>query len=229
MVLIELYADLSCPFAYLLHSTWRSIRSDYAGRIQLAHQSLALEYVNREPTPKRTLDAELPVLFADEPEEIAWQAWTAPDSTWPVTIWPAFEAVKAAERQGLDMADDLAWHIRAAFFGKSRCIALRHVLLELAGQTGLALEQFERDFDSGAGKAQVIAEAKRGWEDLQVTGSPSLRGPDGRIEADFGLAEIGVGPNGRPRLLRHGQPDAEREQLPRRALDGWLSGQDVPF
>src|SRR5690242_1962281 len=97
-VRIAMYADLACPYAYLAAYRMRQLRDEYRGRVVVAHKSLALEYVNREPTPKPVLDAEAPLVLLAEPE-IPYRPWSRPDSEWPVTLRPAFEAVKCAERQ----------------------------------------------------------------------------------------------------------------------------------
>jgi predicted DsbA family dithiol-disulfide isomerase len=188
---IDLYADLTCPFAYLTHFRLRDVLRAIDDRVALRHRGLALEYVNRQPTPKRVIEAELPFLMLEEPE-IPYRPWTAPASAWPVTVWPAFEAVKCAERQSLELAGDLAWAIRVAFFAESRCISMRHVLLELAGQAGLDLPRFTVDFDAGVAKQQVIDEARAGWEELRVPGSPTLVLPSGEQVADLGLPEIEI-------------------------------------
>lgn len=188
-ITIALYADLSCPFAYLTAFRLRQLRDEYRGRITIVHKSLALEYVNREPTPKPVLDNELPMLTLVEPE-LPYQPWHRPLSEWPVTMWPAFEAVKCAERQSLEQADELAWLIRRAFFRDSQCISMRHVLIELAEQAGLDRERFVADFDAGVAKQLVIDEAREGWEQLRVPGSPTFVLPDGQQQAGFGLPEI---------------------------------------
>ena len=94
---IEMYADLYCPYAYLAAYRLRRLREEYAGRVEVAHRSLALEYVNREPTPKRVLDIELPMLMLEEPD-IPYQPWAAPDSEWPVTMWPPSTSPMRSER-----------------------------------------------------------------------------------------------------------------------------------
>ncbi|HEY8448577.1 MAG TPA: hypothetical protein VIL01_15855 [Thermomicrobiales bacterium] len=187
---IELYGDLACPFAYVAHYRWRQLRGEYAGRVVVIHRSLSLEYVNREPTPKPLVEAEIAALAANEPG-LLYKRWSAPDSAWPVTIWPAFEAVKCAERQGVELADDLAWAIRVALFAESRCISLRHVLLEIAASIpDLDLARFESDFDRGVAKELVIREARRGWEELRVPGSPTFVLPDGQQIAAPGLPDL---------------------------------------
>lgn len=188
---VSMYADLSCPFAYVAHARWRRIRDEFSGRIDLVHNSLALEYVNRQPTPKGAIEAELAILVGEE-AGIPFSRWGRPDSEWPVTIWPAFEAVKCAERQGVQLADDLAWEIRAAFFGEGRCISMRHVLLELAWRVGLNDARFESDFDAGIAKSLVIEEAREGWERLKVPGSPTFVMASGEQFASPGLPELDV-------------------------------------
>lgn len=188
---IAMYADLFCPYAYVTAFRLRKLRDEYRGTIVIEHKSLALEYINREPTPKPVLDLEIPVLMQEEPDS-PYQPWQRPESEWPVTMWPAFEAVKCAERQSLRLADDLDWAIRVAFFAESRCISLRHVLLELAKQVGLDERRFADDFDRGVAKYQVLQEAQEGWERLHVEGSPTFALPSGKQISAVGLPEITI-------------------------------------
>jgi predicted DsbA family dithiol-disulfide isomerase len=188
-VTIALYSDVYCPYAYLTIFRLRKLRDDYRGRVTIAYKSLALEYVNKQPTPKPVLDNEMPVLMLEEPE-IPYQPWHAPDSEWPVTMWPAFEAIKCAERQGAEQAAELDWAIRVAFFAESRCISMRHVLFDLAEQTRLDMRQFADDFDNGVAKRQVLQEAQEGWEQLKVNGSPTFVLPSGKQVSDLALPEV---------------------------------------
>lgn len=176
---LALYSDVHCPYAYLTAFRLRRLRAEWRGRIVIRHRSLALEYVNRQPTPKHILDNETPVLLLEEPG-IPYQPWAAPESEWPVTMWPAFEAIKCAERQGPDLANELDWAIRRAFFAESRCISLRHVLFALAKGAGLDMARFADDFDGGTTKRQVLTEARDGWERLRVEGSPTFVTAGGR-------------------------------------------------
>jgi hypothetical protein len=105
-------------------------------------------------------------------------------------MWLAFEAVKCAERQGMDLADELDWAIRSAFFVESRCIAMHHVLFERAEQVGLDIERFSKDFDSGVAKRLVLEEARDGWERLRVAGSPTFVLPSGTQYSGLGLPEV---------------------------------------
>lgn len=176
---IACYSDLHCPYAYVNAYRLRQLRTEYAGQIEIVYKSLALEYRNNQPTPKGILDNETAALMLEEPE-IPYQPWHAPLNEWPVTMWPAFEAVKCAERQGLHLAAELDWSLRVAFFDQSRCISMRHVLFTVAERAGLDMRQFANDFDSGITKAQVLREAQEGWEELRVEASPTLVLPNGK-------------------------------------------------
>ena len=53
-----------------------------------------------------------------------------------MTLLPAFEALKCAKAQGDKAALALNWAIRRAFFAESRCVSLRHVLIDIARESG---------------------------------------------------------------------------------------------
>lgn len=186
---IAMYSDIHCPYAYVSAYRLRKLRGEYRDRLVIEHKSLALEYVNKRPTPKPILDNETPLLMLEEPE-IAYQPWHASASEWPVTMWPAFEAIKCAERQSYELASELDWGIRVAFFAESRCISMRHVLFELAEQVGLDMKRFSSDFDHGVAKIQVLEEAQEGWERLKVQGSPTFVLPSGKQFSYLGLPDV---------------------------------------
>lgn len=190
-VRLDLYSDPHCPYAYLTVFRLRQLLPAYRGRVEIAHRALSLEYVNQQPTPKPILDAESPTLMLEEPD-IPYQPWAAPESEWPVTFWPAFEAVACAARQGNDLAWALDWAIRVAFFGESRCVSMRHVLFDVAEGVGVNMARFADDFDGGAARRSVLDESRRGWEGLKLPGSPTLVLPDGdhRADHDLGLPKV---------------------------------------
>jgi predicted DsbA family dithiol-disulfide isomerase len=231
-IAVAFWGDLSCPFAYVAHYRLRRIFPEYAGKVALAHKSLALEYVNREPTPKPVIDLETPFLALAEPD-LPYRPWRAAASEWPVTILPAFEAVACAERQGLERADDLAWAIRIAFFRDSRCVSLRHVLLELADEVGLETDRFVADFDGGTARRRVIEEAREGWERQKLPGSPTIVLPDGeRYDGDaLGLPNVELD-HAQGRRPIHWQPAPctgdDCLDILRRVLDRALAATPIP-
>jgi predicted DsbA family dithiol-disulfide isomerase len=201
MLEIALYSDLHCPYAYITAFRLRQILPDYAGSLRIVHKSLALEYVNTRSTPRTILAEETPVLLLEEPD-IPYQPWSRPDSEWPVTMWPAFEAVKCAALQSDALAYELDWLIRYAFFAESRCISMHHVLFELAEQAGLDRAQFEADFMSGVMRRDAYADARMGWEQLRVEGSPTFVLPSGEQKSYFALPKAKLDPQRNYRLMR---------------------------
>lgn len=57
---------------------------------------------------------------------------------------------------------------------------MRYALEDVARQAGLDVERFLRDWDSGRFRERVIAESHRGWEELEVPGSPTFVLPSGK-------------------------------------------------
>jgi predicted DsbA family dithiol-disulfide isomerase len=104
-----------------------------ADEVVLEHRSFPLELFNERPTPRRVLDAELPVAGGLEPDA-GWQVWARPDYEYPVTMLPALEAVHAATAQSPRAGEEVDRALRVAFFGESRCVSMRHVILEVANQ-----------------------------------------------------------------------------------------------
>jgi predicted DsbA family dithiol-disulfide isomerase len=195
---VVLYGDIACPWATCavarLHRTRRALGLDE--RVRLDHRAFALELLNRRPTPKRTIDAEVPVVGGIEPG-FGFQVWTEPDWTWPVTVLLALEAVQAAKCQGLAASEQLDLALRRAMFCESRCISLRSVVLDVAS----ACEDVDEDalalaLDTGEGRRAVMDQlhiAQAG----DVRGSPHLFLPDGSDYHNPGIRMHWEGEHGR--------------------------------
>ena len=174
---------------YRLRQLW----PEYGARVRVAWRALALEIKNEQTTPKFILDQEIPLMARQEPE-LPIGPWRAPEWQYPVTLLPAFEARACAERQGDAAAWEFGWRVRMALFAESRCVSARHVLLEVARESGLDLERFARDWDSGAERPRILAESHRGWEILNVDGSPTFVLPNGRQVHNPGAWKATWGP-----------------------------------
>ena len=178
----------------------RQVWPAYAGRLELRWRALSLEYINRQATPKPLLEVELDLIRRIEPA-LPLRRWARPDWQWPVTFWPAFEALACAQAQGHVAAYAMSWALRHAFFAEGRSPALRHELLEIArsaaAETPLDLGRFEADWDAGRHKAEVIADSRRGWHELKVEGSPTFVLPDGSQVSSPGMAPPTSTRNGR--------------------------------
>lgn len=177
---IVVFGDIGCPWTHLavhrLHAA--RARLGLQDEVVLDHRAFPLELFNRRPTPKRILDAEIPVVGGLDPAA-GWQMWQDEPFRWPVTTLPALEAVQAAKAQGLRQSERLDRALRRALFAESRCISLRHVVLEVAaGCEGLDVEALSEAFDTGSGRRAVIDQ----WHAAEagdVQGSPHLFLADG--------------------------------------------------
>jgi predicted DsbA family dithiol-disulfide isomerase len=178
---IVVWSDIGCPWAHLavyrLHATRRRLGLDDTVRFE--HRPFPLELFNERVTPRRTLAAEVPVVGARDPGA-GWQAWQAPEWEWPVTTLPALEAVQAAAAQDARAAEELDRALRVAFFGESRCISARHVILEVASKCDLVdTESLAGTLDDGVARRTVIARFEEAGASEAITGSPHLFLPDG--------------------------------------------------
>jgi len=177
---IVIYSDIGCPWATLavhrLHAT--RARLGLNDVVAFDHRVFALEEHNDRPTPKRVLDAEIPVVGGLEPD-LGMRLWKGDASTWPVTTLLALEAVQAAKAQGLAASAALDLALRRAFFCDSRCISLRSVVLDVAAASAAVDIDALRDaLDDGRARRAVI-EQSEGAEEAGVNGSPHLFLPDG--------------------------------------------------
>jgi predicted DsbA family dithiol-disulfide isomerase len=197
---------------YRLRSLW----SDYEGRVQFSWKALSLEIHNRQPTPKNIVDVEIDLMLQQEPQ-LPIGPWKAPDWQYPATILPAFEGLDCAMLQGDGQAWEFNWRVRKAFFDEGRCISMRHVLVDLAAESGLDVDRFSGDWDSGGSRSKVLADSRRGWEELQVPGSPTFVLPGGRRIHNPGAFRVTWGAN--HEVKRVDQPERAWREVYREFLD----------
>src|SRR5947209_13791354 len=147
---IVVFSDVGCPWAHL--AVYRLLtareRLGLGDAVRPDHRAFPLEIFNRRPTPRRVVSAEVPVVGGLDPKA-GWQVWQEDLSTWPVTTLPALEAVQAAKEQGLAASERLDRALRVAFFGQSRCISMRHVILEVADGCGVDADALAAALDDG--------------------------------------------------------------------------------
>ena len=130
---VVVFADIGCPWAHAALFRLHRYR-DKVGLSQVVRfdvRAFPLELFNARPTPKLVLDAETVCVGTMEPGA-GWQMWQAPPHQYPVTTLPPMEAVEAAKEQGLEASEELDRALRVAFFGESRCISMRNVILDVA-------------------------------------------------------------------------------------------------
>jgi predicted DsbA family dithiol-disulfide isomerase len=180
---IEVWSDIACPWASLaVHRLFRTrARLGLDDEVRLNHRAFPLELHNGRPTPRRILDAEVPVLGSHEPE-LGWTGWSGAPENWPGTVLIALEAVQAAKAEavgGLAASEQLDHALRAAFYVDHRPIGLLTEVLAVAGEcASLDAAALEQALGRGSGRAEVV----RDWRHAEargVKGSPHLFLPDG--------------------------------------------------
>ena len=139
---VIVYSDIGCPWAHVAVFRVHRARSTLGldDEVVVEHRSFPLELFNERPTPRKVLDAEIPVAGALEPAA-GWQLWRAPDYQYPVTMLPALEAVHAARAQSDAAGEQLDRALRVAFFGRSESVSMRHVILSVAASCDAVHEE----------------------------------------------------------------------------------------
>jgi predicted DsbA family dithiol-disulfide isomerase len=185
---VQIWSDIGCPWAHAaVWRLWDARRKlGLEGQVRFDHRVFPLELFNSQATPRNELEPEMPVCASLAPRA-GWQTWAAPDWTYPATMLPAMEAVQAAKEQGLAVSEALDRGLRRAFWGESRCISMRHVILEVASETdGLDLARLAEAIDSGRARRTIFTD----WEIAKtdaVKGSPHLFVGDGTNGQNPGL------------------------------------------
>ena len=185
-------------------------------RIRFDHHAFPLELFNSEPTPKARSDAEWPVAATLAPRA-GWQAWSAPEHTWPVTMLPPMEAVAATKEQSLAASEELDRALRRAFWSESRCISLRHVILDVAAECeAVDPARLGEALDAGQARHALSHDWATARGD-EVRGSAHLFAPDGTNAQNPGIT-IGWSEAG-GYTIDHDDPGAI-DELVRRAAAG---------
>ncbi len=177
---VVVWSDVACPWAHVAVARLHRVRDELGlvDSVRLDHRAFPLELVNGRPTPRSTLDAEIPVAGALEPGA-GWQVWQGGDSAYPVTTLLAMEAVQAAKEQSLAASEALDLALRAALFAQSRCISLRNVILDAAAESAAVdVDVLADALDHGRARHRVMDDFEQACGDT-VQGSPHLFLPDG--------------------------------------------------
>jgi predicted DsbA family dithiol-disulfide isomerase len=215
---LAVFADLGCPWAHVaVCRLWAAReRAGLSERLRFDVRAFPLELVNERPTPFTAVQVlEVPVLSALEPAA-GWEPWSAEPTTWPVTMLPAMEAVEAAKEQGLEASEHLDIELRRAFFGASRCLSLRTVILDVAAGCGrLDADALAEALDDGRARRSMLDGY---WSAAEtVKGSPHVFLPDGSDELNPGIELHWEGEKGARRLVIDRDDSSIYDDLVRRA------------
>lgn len=192
---LVLLSDVACPWATVLVLRLREARAALgpASRPLLLHLAHPLELVHRRALSRRVIDAEIPACAAATPE-FGWSLWQGRLDEYPVSSLPAIEAVQAARRQSEAAAETLDLALRRALFVESRCITLRHEILDVAANCpGLDATRLAQDLDAGVARRGVLRQAAA----ARAVAGPctgTLVQPDGAVWCNPGIEVGWLGP-----------------------------------
>lgn len=216
---IVVYTDIVCAWSTVtLHRLTRArLEAGLEDAVRFDLRLFPLEVVNAFPIPRRFLDSEIPVV-GQLAEDFGWAVWQADPSTWPVTSLPANEAVHAAKAQSLRASEQLDMALRHAFFSDSRCIAMRHEILDVAGSCpDVDADELADALDDGRARGPMMADFRR--HGAAVQGSPHLFLADGYDVHNPGVEQRWAGGEegkGFPVVVRD-EPEACAEVIRRAA------------
>lgn len=197
---IVVWADIACPWATLaIERLWKTrARLGLQNSVRFDLRAFPLELFNERPTPRITLDAEIPVVGALDPD-YGWSVWKGRPESYAVSSLLALEAVQAAKDQGLAASETLDRELRRAFFVDSACITLRHVILEVAGGAeAVDVDALRAALDDGRARSKVIEQYEQAERDA-ISGSPHLFLPGSDVHnPGIDMHWVGPKPGGFP-------------------------------
>lgn len=161
MTLVEVYADVSCPYAHVQLRQARSLRAELgAEAIRIRVRPWPLELVNGEAPDRSKIGAGVAAL-RDQFDEALFAGYDG--SQLPDTFLPALALEDAAYARDQYTGEQVSLELRDALFVHGRDVSAPDVLDEIAGRFGLGAN--ELGFDA------VEASWHKG-ERLAVEGSP---------------------------------------------------------
>ena len=158
---IDYYTDPLCSWCFAAEPMLDQAKAHFQDRIEIHYRMLPLfEHVREvmnDPARLWTIADRYRIVSKKTGIHIDNQVWyTDP----PESAWPACQAIKAAERQGLAAADRYIKLLREGAMREGKNIAKAEVQIELAAKTGLHLPQFEKDLADPARKEEVLADIR---------------------------------------------------------------------
>lgn len=134
--MIEVFADIWCPFAYVGLVQLQAIRDELAPSLPIVVRAWPLELVNGTPLDPRTVAEEVADLRAQVVPELF--AGLDPDH-FPTTTIPALGLVAAAAQHGPSLGETVGMALRRWLFEEGRDVSDPAVLAEAAQAVSIAV------------------------------------------------------------------------------------------
>ena len=215
--IIVVFTDVMCGWSTIaFHRFYRArAAAGLDDRLILDPQLFLLEDVNQMALNTKIIEGEKPVVGALA-QELEFKPWQHDPSEYPVTSLPANEAVHAAKEQSPHAAEQLDMALRLAFWRDSRCISMRHEILDVAaGCDRVDVDRLREALDSGRARGPMMR-TYLGCRDA-VQGSPHFFLPDGTDVHNPGVSMHQVGKPGAGFLVVDADHPEVYDQMVRRA------------
>jgi predicted DsbA family dithiol-disulfide isomerase len=184
---VTVFTDVMCGWSTLALHRFYEARdaAGLTGRLHVDLQLFLLEDLNRTALKTSMIEPEKPAINALEPA-LGFKEWQRDPSEWPVTSLPANEAVHAAKEQSLEAAEELDMALRLAFWRDSRCISMRHEILDVATACReVDVDKLRDAFDTGRARGAMMRSYFAHRDEVQ--GSPHFFLADGTDVANPGM------------------------------------------
>lgn len=168
MRIVEVFADVACPFTHVGLRRLVAERSARGLAFGLRVRAWPLEWVNGRPLQPTHVANEVAAL-----RDVMPGCCTGFDRTsFPATSLPAFGLAAAAYEAGIERGEAVSLAVRDELFERGRDVADRRVLRDVASHFGVEVP------DAAAAEAAARADYDEGRA-RGVAGSPHFFAPDG--------------------------------------------------
>lgn len=192
MTVIQVFADVGCPFAHVGLARFVERRRDVGpDAVRLHVRSWPLEIVNGQPLDPQFIDEEI-VEIREQLDTDLFDGFSA--DAFPASSLPSLALTAAAYRHDVTTGEEVALEVRSLCFREGRDIAAATVLDEVAARHGLTVTDDD--------VAQVHTDLDDGRE-MGVIGSPHFFTPGGGFFCP--ALDVGRGDDGHLRI--HADPD----------------------
>jgi predicted DsbA family dithiol-disulfide isomerase len=156
---VEVYYDYLCPYVYAGAFWVRDVKAALGDEVEFVWRSFPLEQVNS----------------AEGPE---WKVWEQPDDFVSRGL-NAFRGAEAAKQQGEDAFLNFHFGLLEARHVEDKNIGRREVVIEVAGDAGLDVDAFTKDFDDRRLMANIGKDYENARNQHGVFGTPTFVFPGG--------------------------------------------------
>jgi predicted DsbA family dithiol-disulfide isomerase len=211
------FTDVMCGWSTIAFHRFYAARAA-AGLddvLTLDPQLFLLEDVNQMALGTKIIEGEKPVIGALA-EELDFKPWQRDPSEFPVSSALANEAVHAAKAQSPRAAEQLDMALRLGFWRDSRCVTMRHEILDVAaGCDAVDVDRLGEDLDTGHARGRMMSTYRRCRDAVQ--GSPHFFLSDGTDVHNPGIAMHQVGSPGAGFLVVDADDPSVYDRLVRQA------------